>query len=209
MVHQIAKQPERVIVLLHGFAAHWLLMTRLEKHCRVAGHRTLNWGYSSWFRPIEYHAERLQKTLRQLDEDASIQTIDLVTHSMGCIVTRAALQAERPSKLGRWVMLAPPNRGSAVANAFPTRVKRILKPIDQLQAKEDSFVNRLPAPQGIDFAIIQARGDYIVDQSSTLLPNYKAKLAFPGLHSQLLFRQDVGQQTLHFLHHGEFAPSLA
>lgn len=191
--------------MLHGFAAHWLLMRRLQKHFEGQGHRAINWGYNSWFQPIEQHAERLQQQLVELDTDQEIETIDFVTHSMGCIVTRAALQKAMPQKAGRWVMLAPPNQGSAVANSVPKFIKRVMKPIDELQAIPDSYVNQLPVPQGIEIAIVQATADYIVSEPLTRIPEERARIVFPGLHSQLLFREDVCEQALHFLYHGQFA----
>ncbi len=198
----------RTIVLLHGFAAHWTLMTRLQKHFQIAGHQTVNWGYTSWFKSIEYHADRLQQRLAELDQDSSVEAIDFVTHSMGCIVTRAALLRGMPNKAGRWVQLAPPNRGSHVANRFPDFIKSKLKPIEQLQSTSDSYVNRLPVPEDIDIAIVLASQDFIVHESLTGLEQEKDRLTVPGLHSQMLFRDDVAKQSLHFLRHGKFAPSL-
>lgn len=195
----------RVVILLHGFAAHWLLMTRLQKHVERAGHRTLNWGYNSWFQSIEHHAEQLQRQLATLDADENVKTIDFVTHSMGCIVTRAALNKFMPNKTGRWVMLAPPNQGSLVANSVPRFIKRVMKPIDELQAKQDSYVNQLPVPQDIEIAIVQATADYIVSAPLTQIPEENARIEFSGLHSQLLFRKDVWRQSLHFLYHGRFS----
>lgn len=201
-------ESSRTIVLLHGFAAHWTLMTRLQRHFHTAGHRTVNWGYASWFKPIEYHADRLQQRLAELDRDDSVHAIDFVTHSMGCIVTRAALLRRMPAKAGRWVQLAPPNRGSHVANRFPRFIKSRLKPIEQLQSTNDSYVNRLPVPDNIEIAIVLASQDFIVHESLTGLEQEKDRLTVPGLHSQMLFRDDVAKQSLHFLRHGKFAPNL-
>jgi len=195
---------KRVIVLLHGFSAHWVLMTRLQKRFRAFGYQCVNWGYRSWFKSIEQHATKLHERLLELDADESVESIDLVTHSMGCIVTRAALLKGGLNKTGRWVMLAPPNRGSLVANSVPKIVKRIMKPIDELQATDNSYVNQLPIPQNIDIAVIQATADYIVAEALTRIEEEKARLIVPGLHSQMLFREDVAEQSIFFLQHGRF-----
>ncbi len=195
---------DRVIVLLHGFSAHWVLMTRLQKHFRASGYRCVNWGYKSWFQSIDHHATKLHQRLQELNVDESVHSVDLVTHSMGCIVARAALLKSELSKIGRWVMLAPPNRGSLVANSVPKIIKRVMKPIDELQAIDDSYVNQLAVPQGIDIAVIQATGDYIVAEQLTRIPEEKARLIVPGLHSQMLFREDVATQSMYFLQHGRF-----
>lgn len=194
----------KVIILLHGFAAHWSLMTRLTRSFKSAGYDTLNWGYNSWFKPIDFHAERLQRRIDQLDSNEAVQSIDFVTHSMGCIVTRSALVNRLPKKCGRWVMLAPPNRGSYVANSAPSFLKSWMKPIGELQAIEESYVNQLPIPQNIDIAVIQAAFDYIVAGPLTRIDEEKDRIVVPGLHSQMLFRKDVAQQSMHFLQHGQF-----
>lgn len=196
--------PKKCIVLLHGFAAHWALMTKLQKHFESSGYETVNWGYNSWFKPIQFHANRLRQRVDELDSDANIASIDFVTHSMGCIVTRAALANGLPAKTGRWVMLAPPNKGSFVANKIPRFIKSVIPPVKELQAKEDSYVNQLPIPNEIDIAIVQATQDFIVAESLTQIDQEKDRLVVPGLHSQLLFREDVAQQSLHFLQHGHF-----
>ena len=193
------------VVLLHGFAAHWVMMTRLQRRFREAGFEPVNWGYNSWFKPIHRHAERLSELLCKLDSDPKVTAIHFATHSMGCVVTRAALQKYKPSKAGRWVMYGPPNQGSFVANKVPRFVKSVLRPIDEMQAKSDSYVNSLSIPQDMDIAIVEATMDYIVAGSLTHITEEKDRLVVPGLHSQMLFREDVAAESIHFLEHGRFA----
>ena len=194
----------QIVVLLHGFAAHRSLMTPLAKRFRGAGYETINWGYNSWFKPIDFHAERLSQCVRLLDSEEDVAAIHFVTHSMGCIVARAALASSLPSKTGRWVMLAPPNKGSFIANSVPTVLKKWMKPIDQLQAKSDSYVNQLPMPQDVETGIVQATLDFIVAEPLTYLDVEQDRLVVPGLHSQLLFRDDVARNAKHFLEFGQF-----
>jgi len=190
--------------LIHGFAAHARWMVRLERHFQRAGHGTLNWGYNSWFRPIEVHSGELIETIKQLDADENVSVIDFVTHSMGCIVTRAALLKHRPRKGGRWVMLAPPNHGSRMASRFDPIVGWLMKPIRELRVSEDSYVKKLSVPAGLDIAVVEATRDFIVDANSTRIPEEKDRFVVRALHSTMLFRQDVAEQCLHFLRNGLF-----
>ena len=80
-----------VVVVLHGWGAHWLLTALLAR--RLAKHfgRAINWGYRSFSKTIEDHAQRLKIKLDELDTDPAFRQIHLVTHSMGGIVGRQAL----------------------------------------------------------------------------------------------------------------------
>ena len=179
-------------------------MTRLERRFQRAGHGTLNWGYNSWFRPIEVHSRQLIDTIKQLDADENISVIDFVTHSMGCIVTRAALLKHRPRKCGRWVMLAPPNHGSHMATRLDPVVGWLMKPIRELRVSEDSYVKKLSVPADLDIAVVAASRDFIVDAKSTRIPEEKDRFVVRALHSTMLLRRDVADQCLHFLRNGLF-----
>ncbi len=101
-----------VAVLLHGLGPGALIMRRLARRVSQAGYETINWSYPSLRHTIKAHAQKLHELLRSLDARADVKRIHLVTYSMGSIITRYALGIGRPAKLGRIVMLAPPNRGS-------------------------------------------------------------------------------------------------
>lgn len=198
------KVKKTMVVFVHGFLAHRWWMNRLERSFQQAGYATLNWGYKSWFQPIESHGRRLAKCLRELDADPAIEQIHFVTHSMGCIVTRSAMLKFRPEKHGRWVMLAPPNQGSVMADRLAPPLGWLMKPLAELRTREDSYVNQLEPPRNIEFSVVEAQRDYIVRGSLTHLRQEKAHLVVPGLHSAILLRQDVAEQSRHFLEHGCF-----
>ncbi len=194
----------RLILLVHGFAANRRWMSALERKFARSGYRTSNWGYPSFFQSIETHAVRLSEQLEKFDQNDEIERFDLVTHSMGCIVVRAALQHIRPKKLGRWVMLAPPNRGSRIATLFSPLVGRWLQPVAQLRDEPDSYVCQLPVPPDVEIGIVEATWDWMVRSASTHLDQEQDHLTVSGLHSTILFRKCVADQCLHFLEQGHF-----
>jgi triacylglycerol esterase/lipase EstA (alpha/beta hydrolase family) len=124
--------PRECVSLVHGFLANKYMLSLLGRRLRDKGYLTSVWGYWNMQCSLLVHAERFARELAVLDADPRIETIHLVTHSMGCIIGRVALDHYRPGKMGRFVMLAPPNRGSFVATATARTFGRILKPVAEL-----------------------------------------------------------------------------
>jgi len=194
--------PAEVVVLVHGLAAKRLVMAILRSSLARSYSEVVNWGYPSLFSPIERHGRELAKLLQSLDNGRG-ERIHLVTHSMGGIVARLALEEYTPARLGRFVMIAPPNRGSHVATRFAPLLGRICPPIRQLADHEASFVRSLPPPN-CELGVIAARTDWMVPLASTHLGCERDHIIVPGLHSSLLWRRETATQVRHFLEHGIF-----
>src|SRR6266576_6949291 len=103
------------VVLVHGLAALPFVMRSLAKSLRDYFGQVVNWGYPSLWSRIERHGKELAELLRRFDSDERGGRIHLIGHSMGGIIGRLALAAYLPLRMGRFIMLAPPNRGSHVA----------------------------------------------------------------------------------------------
>lgn len=194
-----------VVVLLHGLGARAILLSPLKRRLAQGGYRVLDWSYPSTQQTIEEHGDRLRKLLIDLDADSSVGQIHIVAHSMGCIVTRCALLHSRPARLGRLVLMAPPNQGSRVASWFGPLVRPYCRTIDQLADRPGSFVCGLPAPEGMEIGVIAARLDLLVPLASTYLPCQRDHIVLPTLHTLMVFQRRAAQEALHFLRHGRFA----
>lgn len=192
------------VYLLHGLAAHHFVMRRLAGALRRAEFDVRNWGYRSIRSPIRHHALCLRDELARDVRDPQIDRVHLVTHSMGSIITRAALQDWQCDKIGRIVMLGPPNRGSHVARRLAPWLGRICPPLIELSDAPDSFVNRIPPPPTIPIGIVAAAADRVVARHATELPGQADWIVLPGQHGVLPWRRETAQQVLHFLEHGRF-----
>src|SRR3954469_21113097 len=88
---EVKTRTDKTIVLVHGLGANRLMMWLLAQRLTWRGFRVVNWGYRSTQRSLEGHGDDLHRQLAELDGDAKIGDIHLVTHSMGGIVARTAL----------------------------------------------------------------------------------------------------------------------
>lgn len=163
-----SRSSSQAVVLVHGLAANRLVMWPIAKRLRQMGYRVKNHGYFSISKTIPYHAQRLGEVIADLQNDTSIDRVHLVTHSMGCIISRHLLNQQKFSKLDRWVMLAPPNRGSHTARVLAPILGKLCTPLAQLSDAPDSFVNQIKdfrRVNDVKFAIVEAAYDRVIDSA--------------------------------------------
>jgi pimeloyl-ACP methyl ester carboxylesterase len=185
-----------------------VLLEPLRRGLQRQGFRALTWSYASLWGSIDAHAARLAAKARQLDEDASVERLHLVGHSMGAIVVRRALAITRPRKLGRVVLLAPPNAGARLADLALRLFGRRIVAATELSSHPDSYVNRLAPAADLDCGVIAASWDHAVSLASTHLPGQHDHLVLRSLHTLPLHRR-APAQVGHFLRKGRFLRDAA
>ena len=210
------------VILLHGLGRTHRSMRAMEQNLRNAGYMTVNLDYPSTSKNIESIAsESVPQALEQcLSNNA--ETIHFVTHSMGGIVVRKAIKDNRPEKLGRVVMLSPPNKGSTVVDSLKDHwyYKWINGPAgQQLSTSPDSMPNQLGP---VDYPVGIIAGDqpaffdawfttFIPGENDGKVAVEQAKvdgmsdfLVVHQSHTNIMDSEYVQAQTIYFLKHGAF-----
>lgn len=192
------------VVLIHGLGSHWALMQILRWRLNRAGFATFNWGYRSWRRDIETHADAFSMWLSSLEQTKQFDGIHIVAHSLGSIITRCMLVKHRFSSLRRIVMLCPPNRGSHMATTVAPLLPQSFQTLRQIADSKESWVNRLPQTIPVETGIIVAGGDRVVHRAATRIDSVTAYTEVPGMHTAVLFRRRVADLCVQFLRTGSF-----
>ena len=211
------------VVLLHGLGRTHGSMAVLQFALQSAGYTVWNRGYASTSAPIEALAAVVGEAVGECrSHDA--QKIHFVTHSMGGILVRAYFQEHRVAEAGRVVMLAPPNHGSEIVDAYRERwwFRSATGPAgQQLGTSADSLPNRL-APIPLEVGVIAgsassdpwftdlfaADHDGKVSIASTRLSEMKDQLVVEGGHTFMMNSPTVIRQVKAFLEKGAFEREL-
>ena len=197
--------PRDRVVLIHGIASTKYLLLPLARRLRRDGFEPQLYGYFSLRGSIRDLGDQFAAKLHGLAAQNPEQTIHVVAHSMGSIVTRCALLDGMPDNLGRIVMVGPPNRGSDVARKLTPPLGWISPTLTELQDTPDSFVNALPRSVGKnEVGIVTAEHDYMVPAGSTLLDDHTDEITLPSLHTSILWRSRTAECVARFLRTGRF-----
>lgn len=210
------------VILMHGLGRTYRSMSKMQERLSEAGYWTINLDYPSRKKSIrELAAEYVPPALDQC-YSVHPEKIHFVTHSMGGIVLRMAIKQNRPEKLGRVVMLSPPNGGSEAVDAIKDRwyYSWINGPAGQ---ELSTFMDSVPNQLGpVDYSVGIITGNKQAFFDSWLLAFFhglndgkvsveRAKvhgmidfLIVPESHSFIMKSQGVQNQTIRFLQQERF-----
>jgi len=93
-------------------------MLPIANMARDGGLNVYLWDYPSRTKTIEGHAASLVEVLNVIAQRRPNEPIHFVTHSLGGVIVRAALNnpdCPYEAKIGKAVLLAPPNKGARLA----------------------------------------------------------------------------------------------
>ena len=223
---QLPPLKRRVVIVLHGAIRSRSSMAPicqlLEKR---AGYLAINVSYASTRAKISQHAIALRQIIDHLGPQ--VKEINFVAHSMGNLVIRHYLQDLKlqPRKsavtprIGRIVMLAPPNQGTQLAarvrnnpiflalwgvSGSEMATWKTLEPHLGIPACEFGIIAGNPLPDQQGNPLIEGPDDLVVSVRETQLPGAHDFLVLPVSHSTIMHDKRVQDATLRFLQRGHF-----
>ena len=209
------------VVLVHGLGRGAASMAPMARVLRANGFAVVNAGYASTRAPLQ---ALVGPAVADPVAACGDRRVHFVTHSMGGILVRMWLRDHRPARLGRVVMLAPPNAGSALVDALTgsepaaALFDRVNGPAGRQLGTGPMGVPARLGPVTFDLgviagnvslnpfysALIPGPDDGKVAVAETGVAGETARIVLPVSHTFMMWDRRVMAQTLAFLTTGRF-----
>ncbi|MEM1269090.1 MAG: alpha/beta fold hydrolase [Bacteroidota bacterium] len=212
-------EPEaECVVLLHGLNRSERAMRPVKRFLEDQGYRVVNESYDSRSKRLPAIAE--ETVPARIEQCGTAGAVHFVTHSMGGIVVRQYAELYGPARIGRVVMLAPPNQGSELVDRM-----RLVPLYDEILGRAGRQLGTdstgVPVQLGpVQFEtgviagnrsltpfyswIIPGKDDGKVSVDRARVEGMADFLEVRENHTFLMRSEPVLAQTLHFLRHGAF-----
>lgn len=212
------------VLLLHGHASVKYMMWWMERRLQEAGYATRLPSYNPWGQ-LDGIVDGLEpKLTRFLDRFDG--RLHIVSHSMGGLVARALIRRTGRDRLGRVVMLAPPNNGSEFADLVSNAGLGMLLggSSAQLLTRRPAELDSALGPVDFDLGVIagdisgsfpftasfpmpfSGPHDGLVSVDSTRIAGMADHVILPVQHTSMPFSGKAARQAIAFLRDGKFQP---
>ena len=213
-----------VVILLHGITQSPNSMKPMEYALKKKGYITYNLSYKSTKQTIHTSAVEISKQITTQNIWDHATQVHFVTHSMGGLVVREYLNTYKDqiprNKLGRVVMLAPPNGGSEIADfmngffpytAFYGPAGYELTTEYQVSKKYIPYYDLgiITGSKGWPYVfanfMLEGENDWRVRIESAKMKGMKDHVTLPATHAFISWKPSVQKQVIHFLKNGKFS----
>ncbi len=191
------------VVLIHGQGRTPLSMLLLDWHLRQQGYKAQYFGYAGFAETFEGITKRY---VAMIERKIGSQPYAIVAHSLGGVITRAALPRLNFNPPQHLVMLAPPNHPALIAKKLSSNLIYRLATGDCGQKLgDDTFYQALPLPTVPTTIIAGTKGwhgrfslfgdevnDTLVSLQESTLEGYDRVLV-PAQHSLIMYSRQVAE----------------
>jgi hypothetical protein len=208
------------VILLHGLCRTPASMTKMAAELTSAGYIVENVGYDSRHHSIKELGDQAIGPALTSPRLRDCSKVHFVTHSMGGLLVRSYFQRHSTDRLGRVVMLAPPNQGSEVVDKLGSwfLFQKLNGPAGaELGTGPESTPNQLGpvhfecgviagdrSLNWINSLLIPGSDDGKVSVVRSQVKGMKEHLVIHTTHPFIMKNREVIKNTLHFLQTGTF-----
>jgi hypothetical protein len=212
------------VVLLHGLCRTNSSMVDMESALVKAGYIVENVDYPSRTAKVEELSEAAIGSALASEKLKECTRIHFVTHSLAGILVRFYFKEHSEPRLGRVVMLGPPNQGSEVVDKLGSwwLFQKLNGPAGgQLSTDGDSTPNVLGpvhfelgviagdrSINWINSTMIEGKDDGKVSVERTKVEGAKEHIVVHSTHPYLMKNQTVIENTIRFLQTGSFVKRI-
>lgn len=210
--------------MLHGLCRTDSSMRKMELSLKEAGFIVENVGYPSRTASIETLSDGAIGAALKSEKLKDCPKIHFVTHSLGGILVRSYFARHSVDRLGRVVMLGPPNRGSEVVDSLKSwkLFQKLNGPAGSELGTEAGSVPNTLGPVNFEcgviagdrsinwinsLAMIDGRDDGKVSVERTKVAGMKEHLVVHSTHTFMMRNKKVIAATIRFLKAGSFVPA--
>ncbi len=213
-----AHQNMASVILIHGLWMNAATLYVLHLRMQRGGYHPIRFGYPTVRAGLAKSAAQLSRLIDSLDTD----TVHIVAHSMGGLVTFRALNMHADQRVRRVVLMGSPIAGSLSGRRLASfHAGRMLLGANSHVWGTHAHLN---APDGVEIGVIAGTlplglghlvgrltrpHDGTVSVAETHLPSAKDTIHLPVSHTAMLVSGSVGRQACHFLQHGQFEHDAA
>ncbi|MHC2106205.1 MULTISPECIES: alpha/beta fold hydrolase [unclassified Methylobacterium] len=208
--------PGDSVILLHGLGRTSASLARMRAALTASGYRAVALDYHSTRHALPDLTASLGPRIAEIAHGTP-GDLHFVGHSMGGLLARALIAQARPERLGRLVMLGPPNRGSEIADRLGHLglYRRVFGPAGltlgtrsvPVWPDPDYPVGVIAGTRTVDpigWLMLPRPNDGRVSVAATRIAGLQGHLVLPVSHALMMHHPTVIAQTLRFLAGGGF-----
>ncbi|WP_120497926.1 hypothetical protein [Kiloniella sp. EL199] len=208
-----------LLVMVHGITRSGDTFQKMKQAFAEEDYEVAAITYPSTRAYIHEHADQLARILSHRND---VKTVSFITHSLGGLVVRQLLANltfwKAKINIGRLLMVAPPNQGSAIAEWVKQMAFYQLIYGKSGQELVPDFAQKIPTPTCKTAIIAGGRSDGegynpllpgdddgVVSVEEARLLGCDQVLVLPGLHSSLCDKDTVVAAALNYFRSGKLS----